>query len=47
MVKTKVQQLLIYLNHNKRIDWKSGSMTIDTNIAKCINARVFKMGSLV
>lgn len=25
-------------------DWKSGSMTIDTNIAKCINARVFKMG---
>ena len=25
-------------------DWKSGSMTIDTDIAKCINARVFKMG---
>jgi DNA (cytosine-5)-methyltransferase 1 len=25
-------------------DWKSGNMTIDSNIAKCINARVFKMG---
>ena len=25
-------------------DWNSGKMTIDTNIAKAINARVFKMG---
>ena len=25
-------------------DWNSGKMTIDTDIAKCINARVFKMG---
>tara|TARA_R110002153_G_C13244131_1_gene491023 strand:+ start:44 stop:1261 length:1218 start_codon:yes stop_codon:yes gene_type:complete len=25
-------------------DWNSGKMTIDTDIAKCVNARVFKMG---
>ena len=38
------EKMLKYIFTPSKGDWKSGKMTIDTNIAKCINARVFLMG---
>lgn len=39
------EKMVKHIFEPKKGDWKSGKMTIDTNIAKCINARVFKMGA--
>ena len=38
------EQMIKYIFTPSKGDWKSGKMTIDTNIAKCINARVSSMG---
>ena len=38
------EKMLKYIFTPSKGDWKSGKMTIDTNIAKCINARVSLMG---
>lgn len=39
------EKMVKHIFEPKKGDWKSGKMTIDTNIAKTINARVFKMGA--
>ena len=39
------KKMVKHIFEPKKGDWKSGKMTIDTNIAKTINARVFKMGA--
>ena len=42
---TLSEKMVKHIFEPKKGDWKSGKMTIDTNIAKTINARVFKMGA--